>query len=86
MLVLEISVHVENGDTEDCHFVTLPVFPLKVSTPLLLPEHISFPPATEPPTEVGSTITVVYDELAELHTPLATTARNSVVCVNAPDV
>jgi hypothetical protein len=75
VLVLEISVHVVNGETEYCHFVTLPVFPLKVSTPLLLPEHISVPPATAPPIDDGFTITVAVVEFDDVHTPLVTTAR-----------
>jgi len=64
----------------------VPVCPAKVSTPLVLPEQMVVPPVTDPPTEVGSTVTVVATELARLQTPLVTTALNWVVCVSAPEV
>ena len=81
-----MSVHVLKGDIELCHLTTFPVCPDKVSNPLVLPEHIVVPPVTLPPTEVGSTVTVVAVEFTGEHTPLCTTALNCVVCVNAPDV
>jgi len=52
----------------------------------VFPEQIVVPPSTEPPAEVGSTITVVAAELAGLHTPLLTTALNCVVCDKTPEV
>ena len=42
----------------------------------MLPEQMIVPPLTEPPTDSRSTVTVVADELAGLHTPLATIALN----------
>ena len=86
MLVLAMSLHVLNGDTELCHFITLPVLPVKVNTPLVLPVQTAVPPPTEPPTVVGLTVTVVEDELATAQLPLWTTALNWVVCDNAPEL
>ena len=63
-------VQVLNGLTELSHLTIDPVLPLKVSNPLVEPEQIVVPPVTEPPTEVGLTVTVVDDELAIAHTPL----------------
>ena len=74
------------GLTDDSHLVIVPVYPDKVNSPLVLPEQMVDPPVTEPPTEVGSTVTVVSAEIAKLQTPLVTTALNWVVCVKAPEV
>jgi len=85
-MVFTIGVQVVKGLTDDCHLVIVPVCPAKVNTPLVLPEQIVVPPVTDPPTEVGLTVTVVATELAKLQTPLVTTALNRVVCVSAPEV
>ena len=69
-LVFAMSVQVVNGDTDDCHFTTLPVLPLKVNVPLVDPEQIVEPPLTLPPTDVGLTVTVVVVEVAVAQTPL----------------
>ena len=74
--VLVIVIQDENGLTELSHLSIDPVLPLKVSCALVEPEQIVVPPVTLPPTEVGSTVTVVEDELAEAHEPLCTTALN----------
>ncbi len=74
------------GDTELCHFTTVPVWPERVNKSLVLPEHMVVPPDTLPPAEAGSTVTVVGDEFAGVQLPLRTTARNCVVCVKAPEV
>ena len=63
-------VHVVNGLTELSHLKILPVFPLKVNVPLVEPEQMVEPPLTEPPTDVGSTVTVVVDEFALEQLPL----------------
>lgn len=42
-----------------CHFVTVPVCPLKVSVVELVPEQTVVPPEIDPPTEVGFTVIVV---------------------------
>ncbi len=60
--VFEISVHVVNGETELCHFKTVPTFPVKVSNPLVFPAQIAVPPLTVPATVVGATVTVVDAE------------------------
>ena len=65
-----IVVHDENGETELSHLSIDPVLPLKVSCALVEPEQIVVPPVTDPPAEVGLTVTVVDDELAEEHEPL----------------
>ena len=81
-----MSIQVENGLTEYCHLVIVPVWPERVSRPLVLPEQMVVPPETVPPTEVGSTITAVKAEIAGLQIPLVTTALNCVVCVSEPEV
>ena len=45
----------------------------------MLPEQTVVPPVTVPPTEIGSTITVVSDEFSAAQTPLWTVALNLVV-------
>ena len=65
-----IVVHDENGLTELSHLSIDPVLPLNVSCALVEPEQIAVPPVTDPPTEVGSTVTVVDDEFADAHEPL----------------
>ena len=60
--VFAISVHVLNGDTELCHFTTVPVCPESVSRPLLLPGQMVEPPVTVPPMLKGSTLTLALDE------------------------
>ena len=68
--MLLIVVHEVNGFTELSHLSIDPVLPLKVSCALVEPEQIVVPPVTVPPTELGSTVTVVDDEFAEAHEPL----------------
>ena len=53
----------------------VPVFPLKVNTVLLVPVQTVAAPVMLPATEVGFTAIVTLDVVAELHTPLVTTAR-----------
>ena len=60
--VFAISVHTLNGDTELCHFTTVPVCPESVRRPLLLPGQIVKPPDTDPPKLAGSTLTLALDE------------------------
>lgn len=84
--VLALSVQVENGLIDDCHFVIVPVCPVKVNIALVLPEHIVDPPVTVPPIEAALTFTVVTTEFATVQLPLCTTAINCVVAVKAPDV
>ena len=59
--VLAISVQDENGLTDDCHFVTVPVFPVKVNDALVLPEQMVVPPANVPPTEIGETVIIAVE-------------------------
>ena len=56
--------------TDDSHLVTSPVFPLRVSRPLVLPVQIIVPPLTVPPTFSGSTVIFTEAEFTTLHTPL----------------
>jgi hypothetical protein len=74
--VFEMSVQEVNGETDLCHFTTVPTFPDKVSNPLELPEHIDVPPETDPPLVVGETVTVVEVEFAVGQLPRCTTALN----------
>jgi hypothetical protein len=74
------------GDTDLCHLTTVPEWPERVSKPLVVPEHMVVPPVTLPPTDIGSTDTVVEEEFAGAQTPLWTTARNCVFWVKGPEV
>ena len=65
-----ISVHVLNGDTELCHFTTVPVCPESVSRPLVLPGQMVEPPDTDPPAITELTVTVVDNELTVAQLPL----------------
>ena len=80
--VFAISVQVVNGEVLLCHFTTDPVWPERVSKPLVLPEQIIVPPVTVPPTEIWPMVTVVSKEFAGPQTPLWTTALNFVVWVS----
>jgi hypothetical protein len=79
VVVLAMSTGVTQLSTDDCHFVIVPVCPDRVRVVLLVPVHTVVLPATEPPTDTGSTVTVASAELAEEHTPLVITARYFVV-------
>ena len=70
VVVIAISVHALNGDTELCHFTTVPVCPVSVSSPLLLPEQMVEPPETDPPAIAEFTVTVVAAELTIPQLPL----------------
>ena len=59
---------------DDCHCI-VPVFPLKVSTVLLVPVQTVAAPLMLPATDVGLTAIVTLEVVAELHAPLVTTAR-----------
>ena len=69
MVVLTISVHVVNGEGDDCHLMIVPVCPLSVNVPLVEPLHIVVPPLTLPPTEVGVTVSVAEFEYATGQVP-----------------
>jgi hypothetical protein len=68
--VFEISVQDEKGAMELCHFKTVPVFPDRVSNPLVVPEQTILDPVIEPPMEFGAIDTVVVAELAIEQLPL----------------
>jgi len=75
-LVLAISVGLLKLKLlDDCHLVTLPVFPVKVNTVELVPvQTVSAAPATVPPTDVGEIMIESTELFADEHTPLVTTA------------
>ena len=62
-------VHVVKGLTELSQLVMVPVFPLNVNVPLVDPEQMVDPPVTLPPTDGEVIVTVVADEVAEVHEP-----------------
>ena len=64
----------ETLSEDDCHCI-VPVFPLKVSTVLLVPVQTVVAPEMLPETDVGLTFIVTLDVVAEPHAPLVTTAR-----------
>jgi hypothetical protein len=66
--VLIISVQELNGEIELCHLTTVPLFPDKVSNPLVVPEQIVVPPVTAPPTDKGKIVNEVA--VAALSHPL----------------
>jgi hypothetical protein len=52
---------------------------------VLPPLHtVAAPTVAVPPTEVGLTVTVATEELAEAHMPLVTVARYHIFCVRLP--
>ena len=59
---------------EDCHCI-VPVFPVKVSTVLLVPVQTAVAPLMLPETDVGLTAIVTLEVFADEQTPLVTTAR-----------
>ena len=74
-MVLLMFVHVVPL-VDDCQRTTLPVWPLRVNTVLLVGAHtVDAAGVTEPPTLAGVTVTVALAELAVAHVPLCTTAR-----------
>ena len=68
-----MSTQVVPPSTEDCHFVTDPVWPDRVKVPLFVPLHTVVFEETDPPTDVF-TVTVTVEELTGLQFPLCTTA------------
>jgi hypothetical protein len=64
---------------ENSHRITFPVWPDKVSVPLLLPEQTVALPLTAPPTEATFTVMVAALELTVEHPPI--TARYCLVWV-----
>ena len=58
---------------EDCHCM-VPVLPLSVRTVLLVPVQTAVAPAMLPATDVGLTVIVTPDVVAEVQAPLVTTA------------
>ena len=59
---------------DDCHCI-VPVLPLNVNTVLLLPVQTVVAPEMLPDTDVGLTIIVTLEVVAEAQTPLVTTAQ-----------
>ena len=59
---------------EDCHCI-VPVFPLKVSTVLLVPVQTVAAPVMLPATDAGVTVIVTLEVFAGAQTPLVITAR-----------
>jgi hypothetical protein len=83
VVVLATSFTVLQLSVDHCHFVTEPVCPERVRAVLLVPEQTVVLPATVPPTEAGSTVTVASVEFAEEQTPDVITARYFVVAVRS---
>ena len=77
--VFAISVQSVKGEVVLCHLIMVPVWPEMVKSLLVLPEQTVVPPVTVPPTEIGSTVTVVSAEFSAPQTPLWTVALNLVV-------
>ena len=59
---------------DDCHCIA-PVFPLKVSTVLLVPVQTVAAPVMFPATDAGVTDIVTLEVVADEQTPFVTTAR-----------
>ena len=58
---------------DDCHCI-VPVFPLKVNSVLFVPVQTAVAPEMLPATDVGFTVIVTLEVVAEEQTPLVTTA------------
>ena len=67
--MFEISVQVVPPLVEYCHFVTVPVWPDKVSNVLFAPEQTPPPPVIKPPALAGTTVTLADTELAAVQDP-----------------
>jgi hypothetical protein len=79
-----VTVVEKSLDADHCHFVTLPVCPLRENVTVLpAPVQIGLAvvTATVPPTEAVFTLIVATLLLAGAHTPLVTTARKKVFWV-----
>ena len=63
-MVFAIGLKVENGATALSHLTIDPVYPAKVSKPLVLPEQIVVPPVAPPGIVSGATIIVIELEVA----------------------
>lgn len=74
MLAISVTVPVKSDAEANCHFIILPVLPLKVNTELFVPAHTVADPLMVPPTLAGLTV-IVAEELLELHDPFVITAR-----------
>ena len=72
--MLVMSFQVLPPLVDDCHLVILPVLPLKVMVPLLMPGHTEAEPDVVPPTDVGFTVIVTTELLADEQGELVTTA------------
>ena len=78
---MAIGVQLVPPLVEDSQFNILPVWPLKESVPLLAPLQTVTLVDTIPGTVTGSTVIVAGDDGKELHTPLFTIARYTLVAV-----
>ena len=58
---------------DDCHWI-VPVLPVRVNTVLLVPVQTVVAPAMDPATEVGLTVIVTLEVVADEQTPLVETA------------
>jgi hypothetical protein len=63
VVVFTMGVHVLPPFVENSHLITLPVCPVKLSVPLLVPEHTITLLLTDPPTDTGLTVIVPLKEL-----------------------
>ncbi len=55
---------------EDSHLITEPVWPVKASVPLLVPEQTDALDATVPPTDAAFTVIIATAEFAVTQDPL----------------
>ena len=74
-LLMSVTLEAKLLTVEDCHLVTLPVFPLRVRTVLFVPVQTVALPATVPPTEAGLIVTIAVVLGTTEHAPLVSMAR-----------
>ena len=74
MLAISVTVPEKSAARADCHFVTEPVCPDKLSEVELVPAHTAVPPLMVPPTVCWLTVIVETELLLAAHEPLVTTA------------
>ena len=55
---------------EDCHLITDPVCPVKVSVPLFVPEQTDALAPTDPPEGSAFTVMIAAEEFADVQAPL----------------
>ena len=84
IFAISVTAELKLDTDDDCHFVTAPIFPLKVNNVLLVPEQTDTLPEIVPPTDRGLTVRedpliAVPVGVTTLMTPVVAVAGNVAV-------